>query len=570
MTTALILVIILLALVGVPIFVAMAAFAILGEVGMHPEMGTTQAFSVCIAHVFEALAGPTAATLATLPLFVFLGYVMAEAKTAQRLVRAADAWLGWFPGGLAIVTIVVCAFFTTVTGASGVTIVAIGGLILPSLLKQGYPKRFSLGLVTGTGSIGLLFPPALPLVVYGIVYGITSQGLADEGGGGGAMKLADFSVEAFMFAGIAPGFILITVMACYAVWKAMQAKVPRSRFGGDDLVKVTLTALPELLLPFILLVPIAKGWLLIPEAAAFAAVYVLVIECVVFRDVKLPQLWKIARESMTLVGSIFIIIVAATALTQYFIDARVAESLYAWMGKYIDNKWTFLLALNLLLLVVGCLMDIFSAILVVVPLIAPAAKIYGIDPYHLGVIFLLNLEIGYLTPPVGLNLFITSFRFKTPMVDVYRAALPFIGVMLVALGIVTYVPLLVPELVKVMRFAEKKSATVDLDEAPPSGPVLDGGLAAEIRWNDGGVWKPERCEQPEIKDDPLAYAECTAMFKLWPRCDGLEELDKLECRDKVLAGEDPFTPDGGATAADAAPAPGAPTAPPGAVDAGAR
>jgi tripartite ATP-independent transporter DctM subunit len=515
-------------------------------------MSVPGAFTGAVTKVIESLTGPAAGTLATLPLFVFMGYVMAEAKTASRLVRAANAWFGWAPGGLAIVTVLTCAFFTTVTGASGVTIVAIGGLLLPELLKQQYKEKFALGLVTGTGSVGLLFPPALPLIVYGIVYGISAQALADTGAGG-EMQLAQFDIEAFYYSGIFPGILLVATVCLYAIFKAIRDKVPRAAPEvGASLGKVTLVALPELLIPILLMVSLAKGILLIPEAAALTAVYVIVLEVGVFRDVKITQLWKIVRESMTLVGAIFIIIVASTALTQWFVDADVPNELYKGMRTFIGNKWTFLLALNLLLLIVGCLMDIFSAIVIVVPLIAPAAKQYGIDPYHLGVIFLLNLEIGYLTPPVGLNLFITSFRFRKPMVDVYRAAFPFLGVMLAVLLIVSYVPLLWPKTVGLMHIAVKERKSLDMGGGGagggPTQPGVDAGVAAQIPWNDGGVWTPARCETPEIKDDPLAYAECTAMFKLYPKCMSLPtELDRLECQDKVKAGEDPFTatPDAG-------------------------
>jgi hypothetical protein len=244
---------------------------------------------------------------------------------------------------------------------------------------------------------------------------------------------------------------------------------------------------------------------------------------------------------MGLVGAIYVIIVAATALTHYFIVAGVPEALYAFTSKFIHSKWTFLLALNVLLLIVGCLMDIFSAIVVVVPLMVPAARQFDVDPYHLGVIFLLNLEIGYLTPPVGLNLFITSFRFRKPMMEVYRASWPFLGLMLLALALVTYVPGLVP--VKAPASDKEKPTAV-------GAGTPDGGVAVEITWPDGGVWKPERCEAMEGLD----REECKIMFSLWARCNALDELDKLECQDKVLAGEDPFAADAGPEdAPDAAP-----------------
>jgi C4-dicarboxylate transporter, DctM subunit len=554
MTRILTLIISLFALVGAPIFVCMAAFAILGGTTLHPEMSPAEAFSGAVGHVFEQLTGPTAATLATLPLFVFMGYLMAAAKTGERIVNAANMWLGWFPGGLAIVTVFTCAFFTTVTGASGVTIVALGGIILPALLKQGYTERFSMGLVIGTGSVGLLFPPALPLVVYGIIYGISAQGIADDAAGS-AMKLSNFELGTFMTAGIFPGFLLIATVCAYSVFMAVRSKVPRNQFTTEGLGSVTLRALPEVALPFILIVPIAAGALQIPEAAAFATLYILVLEVGIFRDVKVTQLLKIAREAMTLIGALLIIIIAAGALTQYFIDALIADRLYVWMSQYISSPWSFLLVLNIFLIIVGFVLDIFSAIVVVVPLITPIAQRFGIDPYHLGIIFLLNLEIGYLHPPVGMNLLIASFRFNKPIVDIWKAALPFIGVMLIALLLVTYIPLVFPKTLKLFHLTGKAKHGQTDTPTPVPAEAIDAGIGSvKITWPDGGVWTVERCETPEIKDDALAYTECTAMFKLYPQCDKLtEELDKLDCRDKVLAGENPFEADAGVTP-DAAPA----------------
>ena len=532
MTTVLILAVIAMALIGAPIFACMTACAILGLMAHQPGVPMDAAFADGLLRVLSNLAtGSGAATLATIPLFIFAGYVMAEAKTAQRLVRVSKAFVGWIPGGLALVTILACAVFTTFTGASGVTIVAIGALIMPALLKEGYDDRFALGLVTGTGSVGLLFPPALPLIVYGIVYGMTAQAGSDSGGE--ELQLVSFSIERFLVAGIVPGLVLCGVLGIYAVWTAIREKVPRSKFDGAEAVAAMKEALPELLIPIIIVVPIVTGKLQPPEAASGMVLYVLLLETLWYKDLRLRDLPRVARSSAGLVGAIYVIIVAATALTHYFIVAGVPDALYAFTAQYIDSKWTFLLALNILLLIVGCLMDIFSAIVVVVPLIVPAAKQFDVDPYHLGIIFLLNLEIGYLTPPVGLNLFITSFRFRKPMVDVYRASLPFLGLMLVALALVTYIPALVP--VK----APQKDGGGEATAVPPGTP--DGGVAVEITWPDAAVWKPDRCEAMEGLDKE----ECKIMFSLWAKCEALDELDKLECRDKVLAGEDPFGADAG-------------------------
>jgi tripartite ATP-independent transporter DctM subunit len=554
MTLLLFVAVIVLALFGAPIFAAMAALAALGAHTLEVGKPIDQAFGGQLVKVLALATGGSASTLATIPLFTFAGYVMAESKTAERLVNFSKALVGWIPGGLALVTIVACALFTTFTGASGVTIVAIGGLLLPALVKEKYNERFALGLVTGTGSIGLLFPPAIPLIVYGIVYGMSAQSAVDSGSSS-TLTLVDFSVEEFLKAGILPGLVLVGIVGMYSIFIAIRDKVPRSPFDPGAAAEAFGKAIPELLIPVLILATIVKGWLTIPEAAALTALYVIIIEMVVYQDIKPKDLPRIARESMGLVGAIFVIIVSATALTDYFINADVPLRLYEWMDRYISQRWTFLLALNVLLLIVGCLMDIFSAIVVVVPLIAPAAQHYGVDPYHLGVIFLLNLEIGYLTPPVGLNLFITSFRFKKPMIEVYKAALPFIFVMLGALALVTYVPALTP-------IKSKSAHAGKADEKPEEQARVtsDGGLVVTIPFADGGVWTPDRCEKPEIKEDSLEYADCQAMFKLWPKCDAITDaLAKLECQQKVLDKEDPFAVDAGAgadagSAMDAAPA----------------
>ncbi|HEU5061336.1 MAG TPA: TRAP transporter large permease, partial [Kofleriaceae bacterium] len=375
--------------------------------------------------------GEPATVLSTIPLFIFAGFLMAEARTADRILQVSRAWLGWLPGGLAVVTIFACAVFTTFTGASGVTIVALGGLLMPSLLKDRYPQRFSLGLVAGTGSVGLLFPPALPLFVYGTVYGIVDQLMRGPGSSG-----EPFSTDRFIMAGIVPGMVLLAILCVYSIAMAVKHKVPRHPFEVRALWKPLLVVLPELAIPFLIIGALING-VGIPEVASLCVVYVFLLETLVYRDLKLSSLWRVVRESMALVGAIFIIIFAAQAFTNFLITAEVPTKLVAWIRENFNSQWSFLLGLNVLLLVVGMLMDIFSAIVVVVPLIAPAAAAMGIDPYHLGVIFLLNLEIGYLTPPVGLNLFITGFNFRKPILEVVRASMPFLACMIVALGLIT-------------------------------------------------------------------------------------------------------------------------------------
>ncbi|MBA3393025.1 MAG: TRAP transporter large permease [Deltaproteobacteria bacterium] len=434
MTTLLIILIVLAFISGAELFGVMIAAAALGA--FTASRGFTVEFDGMIVSMFGGATDDKAIVLSTIPMFIYAGYLLAEAKTADRLVRFANALLGWLPGGLAIVTIGTCALFTTFTGASGVTIVALGGVLMPALVRNGYPKKFSMGMLAGTGSVGLLFPPALPLFVYGTVYGLTQ--VSDPA------AAALWDTRRFLFAGIVPGILTITLLSMVAVWVAR--KLPRQKFEMGELGRSFLAALPELFIPFGVILGLASGFAL-PEIAALTVVYVIILEVVILRMLKPIVLWSVSREAMAMVGAIFIIILASTAFTNYLVTADVPKMLVEWTREHVESKILFLLALNLLLLFVGMIMDIFSAIVIVLPLITPIAKHYGIDPYHLGVIFLLNLEVGYLTPPVGLNLFITSIKFQTPVVEVMRATIPFMITLLIALAIVTYVPALtvVPE-----------------------------------------------------------------------------------------------------------------------------
>ena len=457
-----VLVVVALALAGAPLF------SVLGAIGLLGFLTTGTPLTGAINDVYR-LAGPEAVSLSTIPLFTFAGYMLASAKTAERLVRMANAILGWMPGGLAVMTLVVCAFFTTFTGASGVTIVAVGGLILPALLKANYSERFSLEVVTGSGAVGLLFPPSLPIIVYGIIYGLSSAHLAAED------PTHAFSIEKFLFAGIVPGLVLIGILALYCVVQGVRYKVPRTSVDLGEFRRALWEAKWELPIPFAIIGGLANGLMTIPESAALTALYVLVIEVFIYKDISLQRdLVRIARESMTLVGAIFVKIACATILTAYLINAEVPMKLFAWMSQFVHDKATFLLLLNLMLLVVGCLMDIFSAIVVVVPLIVPAAHEFKIDPYHLGVIFLLNLEIGYLLPPAGLNLFIAAFRFNRPITSLYRAVLPFIVLMTVALGLVTYVPSLV-----VVPKDKPRPGAVERVEPPAHEPKPTGAAGSK-------------------------------------------------------------------------------------------
>ncbi len=417
------------AIIGVPLFCALAG---VGLAGFHHTHNSSAGL---IADVYQ-LTGGKAVSLSTIPLFTFAGYLMARAKTAGRLVAMSEALLGWMPGGLAVMTVATSAFFTVFTGASGVTIVALGGILLPQLERSGYPRRFSVGAVTGSGAVGLLFPPALPLIVYAIVYGI-NVGMA------ASSDMPSFSNDRFLFAGIVPGLVLVGILALYCVFAGWRSKVPRSKLDLPKFGRAFWAAKWEVPIPFLIIILMVKGVAQIHEVAALTAVYVFIVEVFIYKDIDVKRdLFGVTRESMTLVGAIFMKIFGATILTSYLIQESVPDRLFEWMSQYVHTQWAFLLVLNVVLLLVGCLMDIFSAIVVMVPLIVPAATQYHIDPYHLGVIFLLNLEIGYLLPPAGLNLFIAAFRFDRPITELYRAVVPFILLMVVALGIVTYVPAL--------------------------------------------------------------------------------------------------------------------------------
>jgi C4-dicarboxylate transporter, DctM subunit len=465
---------------GAPLFTIMLGAAALGAINLPREFSSE--FDGMVEHMLNVGLGDQVQVMSTIPLFIYAGYLLAEAGTADRLVRFANAALGWVPGGLAIVTIMTCALFTVFTGASGVTIIALGGVLMPALVRQGYPERFSMGLIAGTGSVGLLFPPALPLFIYGTVYGLTN------------LEPEIWDTRRFLFAGIVPGMVLIGMLSAVAVTVAVMKKLPRQRFNFRELVTSWALAFPELCIPFGVIIGLGIGFDL-PQVAALTVVYTIVLEVGVSRLLsKLgvawgkpldPRvLWTTSREAMAMVGAIFIIIFASTALTNFMVTAEVPRKLVAWTQSAVESRIVFLLAINLILLIVGTVMDIFSAIVVVLPLIGPIAKAYGIDPYHLGVIFLLNLEVGYLHPPVGLNLFITSVKFRRPITEVMWATIPFLVTMIVALLTVTYVPALtvVPEaertgtinnlVVLLHASAEEGRAAKDITLVDAAGTVL--------------------------------------------------------------------------------------------------
>ncbi len=358
-------------------------------------------------------------TILIIPLFTFAGYVIAEGKAPQRLVAFARASVGWLPGGIAVVVLGTCAFFTTFTGASGVTIIALGGLLYP-ILRQSYNERFSLGLVTASGSIGLLFPPCVPLILYAII--------------------AQVPIERMFLAGMIPGLLILGILSLYCCGWSLTKKIETTPFDGRVFIRTLWDVKWELLLPFIVLGGIISGFVTLDEAAALTAIYACIVEIGIHRSFSVKVLPRIVKESTLLVGAILIILGIALGLTNYLITLDVPTTILDWIQSTTENRIVTLIGLNIFLLIVGCLMDIFSAVIIVVPLLLPIAEQFGIDKAHLGIIVLTNLEIGYLTPPVGMNLFISSMKFDRSVVVLYRSVLLFIVLLLIALVLVTYIP----------------------------------------------------------------------------------------------------------------------------------
>ena len=358
-------------------------------------------------------------TILIIPLFTFAGYIIAEGKAPQRLVAFARASVGWLPGGIAVVVLITCAFFTTFTGASGVTIIALGGLVYP-ILRQTYSERFSLGLITASGSIGLLFPPSIPLILYAII--------------------AQVPIDSMFFAGIIPGIIILGILSFYCSGWSVLKRTETTPFDFSVFLRTFWDAKWELILPFLVLGGILTGVVTLDEIAALTVIYVCVVEICIHRSISIKTLPRIVKDSMVLVGAILIILGIALALTNYLITLDVPTIVLDWIESMTDSRVVTLIGLNIFLLIVGCMMDIFSAIIIVVPLLLPIADQFGIDKVHLGIIVLTNLEIGYLTPPVGMNLFISSMKFDRSVVLLYRSVILFIGLLLIALILVTYIP----------------------------------------------------------------------------------------------------------------------------------
>jgi len=416
---------ILLAIMRTPLFAVIAASAMLGFYSEEIDL------SVISIEVYRLAEMPV---LLAIPLFTFAGYMLGEGQASQRLVNLTHSLLGWLPGGLAIVTIVACALFTAFTGASGVTIVALGALLYPALKEAGYRENFTLGLLTSSGSLGLLFAPALPLILYGVV---AQQMDLDQ----------PVSIDQLFIAGALPGLLMLFMLSTYSMLQPRTENPELVKKHPDALLSIK-QAKWELPLPFLVLGGIYSGYFAVSEAASVTALYVLVVEVFLLREIKLKQLPGIIRESMMLVGGIMIILGVSLASTNYLIDTEVPSRLFDFIREHIQSKLTFLILLNIFLLVLGMMLDIFSALVIIVPIILPIAVGYGIHPVHLGIIFLANMQLGYFTPPVGMNLFIASYRFKKPVMTLYKATIPFFLILLVAVLIITYWPWLTLALIQ--------------------------------------------------------------------------------------------------------------------------
>lgn len=404
-------IILLLSLFGAPLFALLAAGGLLA---FHLADIDTAAFIVELHRLADFPA------LIAIPLFTFAGYILAESKAPRRLMNFVQAIFGWMPGGMAMVALFTTAMFTAFTGASGVTIIALGGLLYPALIEHGYPEKYSLGLVTTSGSLGLLFPPSLPIILYALV--------------------AKVSLDTLFLAGLVPGIFLLLVLSAYSIRMGTKAKVKLAPFSAGILWRALKDAVWELPLPFFVIGGIYGGIFTATEAAAITAIYVLLVEVFIRRDLRFfDDVPRIIRNSMVLVGAILIMMGAAMGVTNYLIDQEIPQILFEFISRYVTSKVVFLMVLNIFILVMN-MIEIFSAIIIIVPIIVPVALQYGVNPIHLGIIFLLNLELGYMTPPLGLNLFLSSIRFNKKLPSVYKAVMPFFILVLIVLLLITYVP----------------------------------------------------------------------------------------------------------------------------------
>jgi len=462
-----VLILILLAFLGVPLFALFGAAAIALFLSLPEGTWASPAIDMF------GMSFAEQPSLITIPLFTFAGYLLAESGMPKRLVALSSAWLGWMPGSLAMVCLVGSAFFTTFTGGSGITIVAVGGLLFPVMLQQKYPERFTLGLVTTGGSLGILFPPSVPLILYGII--------------------ANLSMDKLLVAGIIPGILVVAVLAVYGAAVGLKAGFTKVPFEWGNAWRMLWIMKWELAIPLILIGGFLTGILRLHEAAVLTALYVLFIETVIYRDVDIRRdLPRVVVESMTLVGAILTIMACAVGFTGWLIQAEVPQRLLELMQSLITSQFLFLLVLNVFLVIVGMLMEIFAAVVVAVPLVLPLARAYNLDPYHFAIIFLLNLEIAYLMPPLGINLFISSIRFGRPVTSLYRSVWSFIGVLFATLMVVSYVPILTTWLPGKVGDASSVDSGGEPLEAPTDNfDDKDFGLTGEdlekLNAQDGGV-----------------------------------------------------------------------------------
>jgi len=412
------LILLIITLLGAPLFIIIAASAMIGFSQSEIDL------MVMPIEIYRLAETPI---LIAIPLFTFAGYLLGESKASSRLVNVTNALIGWLPGGLAIMALVTCAIFTAFTGASGVTIIALGALLYPALKEAGYGGRFSLGLITSSGSLGVLFAPSLPLILYGVVV----QQLGTD---------QPVSIDDLFIAGIIPGLLMVLMLSIYSMMHKRKPAPSTQTHERIDLVKAILASKWEIPLPFVVLGGIYSGYFAVSEAAAITALYVFIVEVLILREIAFSKLLRITRESMVMVGGILIILGVSLALTNYMIDAEIPTRLFDAIKEHVDSKWTFLILLNIFLLILGMMLDIFSALVIIVPIIYPIATSYGIHPVHLGIVFLANMQLGYFTPPVGMNLFIASYRFNRPVMELYRATIPYFLILLAAVLIITYFP----------------------------------------------------------------------------------------------------------------------------------
>ncbi|MGI9222626.1 MAG: TRAP transporter large permease [Woeseiaceae bacterium] len=405
------LILLVLAVLGAPLFTIIVSSAM---VGFSSE--ETDLMSV----VIDILGLGELDFLVAIPLFTFAGYLLSESDAPKRLVRMTGSLLGWMPGGLAVVALAACAFFTAFTGGSGVTIIALGAILYPALKHDGYSDRFNLGLITSSGSLGLLFAPSLPIILYGVV--------------------SEVPIGDLFLAGILPGTLMLVMLSGYSMWVNRGIRKPLSSFSGKEIAAALRESIWEIPLPFVVLGGIYSGFLVVSEAAAITALYVFVVEVIVHREIPWRELPRIMRSSMVLVGGILIILGVSMASTNYMISAGIPQMLLEWVSTMVSSQVTFLLLLLVFLLILGAILDIFSAIVLVVPLILPIAAGFDVHPVHLGIVFLAAMELGYLTPPVGLNLFISSYRFEKPILHVYAATFPFLMILLMSVILIAFWP----------------------------------------------------------------------------------------------------------------------------------